>query len=328
MARHIKDYQFTGAPDILFNSLNQYLHSEGYEYEELDGESVFKKGQGWLTSPTLFKFSFSGNVVRMETWMKYALIPGVFVGEIGLTGMVGAAVKGPWKKRIDQIERIIYSAQQSIGNNNPPSHPTQNNNTYYAPSTANTGASVGNPQPSNIAVCPSCKTRVEGDLKFCTNCGQVIPSLQEQSCQNTNQPMQGYQGNQQPNNQVNNVLPQGQFVSKREFIEKYASPSVKRDIKSAAITAYVCAGLTALVSIFLNPFGVIDALILAGLALGMHLGKSKICSILILIFSFVELILGIVSTGTPSGLLWVIAGIAGVVAFSKIDKQYKQFINQ
>ncbi len=60
----------------------------------------------------------------------------------------------------------------------------------------------------------------------------------------------------------------------------------------------------------------------------MHLGRSKVCAILILILSAIEMIVGIALTGTPSSYLWLIAGIANVVTFSKVDKQYKQFLNR
>lgn len=76
----------------------------------------------------------------------------------------------------------------------------------------------------------------------------------------------------------------------------------------------------------MNPVGIIDALVLAGLALGMHLAKSKVCAILILILSVVEVVASIMYGAFP--FWWLIAGISAVVTFSKIDKQYKQFLNR
>ena len=54
-------------------------------------------------------------MVRMETWMKYAFFPGVYVGELGVTGFVGSAMKGPQKKRISYLENVLSSmAAQTI----------------------------------------------------------------------------------------------------------------------------------------------------------------------------------------------------------------------
>ncbi len=109
MAREIREYGINVNPEYLFGAIRDYLvNVENYEYIEYENENVFKRGLGMMSGPTFFKFMFSPGVVRMETWMKYSLLPGVYVGEIGTTGFVGAATKGPWKKRIDTIESIIF----------------------------------------------------------------------------------------------------------------------------------------------------------------------------------------------------------------------------
>lgn len=104
MARYIKEYQINTEPQVIHSAISQYLQSEGYEYINYDGENVFKKGNGWFTPPKFFKFSYFGNTLRMETWMKYVFFPGVFAGEFGLTGFVGWAVKGKWKNTVANIE--------------------------------------------------------------------------------------------------------------------------------------------------------------------------------------------------------------------------------
>ncbi len=110
MARHIVTYP-SPDPIALINAIGNYLTAtEGYEYVMYKNESVFKKGDGWVSGPTFFKFTPIQGGVCMETWMKYAILPGVFVGEIELKGMVGAAVKGPWKRRIACIESIVAQA--------------------------------------------------------------------------------------------------------------------------------------------------------------------------------------------------------------------------
>ena len=81
-----------------------------------------------------------------------------------------------------------------------------------------------------------------------------------------------------------------------------------------------------IVSCLFNPFGIIDALILAAFALGMHLAKSKICAILILILSIVEVLLSLASGSFP--FWWLIAGVSAVITFNKIDKQYKAFLKR
>lgn len=113
--------------------------------------------------------------------------------------------------------------------------------------------------------------------------------------------------------------------SRKDFIEKYAEPSLKKNITSIAILCYVCAGVTFVASCLSNPWGIIDALVLAAFALGMHLAKSRACAISILILSIVEVVLSLAAAGSFP-FWWLVAGISAVVTFAKIERQYKEFI--
>lgn len=107
MARYVRDFPLNGTPEQMYETVRQYLMSEGYVETQVKGENVLKKGDGWVSGPTCFKFSFYPSFMRMETWMMYAVLPGVFAGEIGTEGFVGCAVKGPWKNRIAHIEGML-----------------------------------------------------------------------------------------------------------------------------------------------------------------------------------------------------------------------------
>ena len=108
MARYIAQYQFDGRfTDIVFNEIKAFLEYEGFEYTEYKGEYVFQRGEGWITSPTFVKIGFNGNLMQLETWLKYAIFPDVFVGEIGLDSFIGFAVKKKMKKAVATIPAIL-----------------------------------------------------------------------------------------------------------------------------------------------------------------------------------------------------------------------------
>lgn len=108
MARYIAQFRFDGRyTDMAFNEIKSFLEFEGFEYTEYKGEYVFQRGQGWLVSPTFVKIGFNGNLMQFETWLKYAILPGVFLGEFGLEGFVGSAVKGKMKKVVATIPAIM-----------------------------------------------------------------------------------------------------------------------------------------------------------------------------------------------------------------------------
>lgn len=337
MARYIKDFQINVDPQTIHATINQYLQREGYEYIQYDGENVFKKGSGIMSNPTFFKVSYSGNMVRMETWMKYALLPGVYVGELGVKGFVGGAVKGPWKKRISYIENILsnFSPQSTTYphasaenmDKSFDSNETQllNDNDRFEETCI---MNEDNAKPP-VVFCTACGTQMPEGTTFCSVCGQkrINSNVHGAVPQSTMPNQQVFSQMSSFNNFDSTPLPPaGTPVSRKEFINKYAQPSLRKNITSIAILCYVCAGLTFIVSCLLNPFGIIDALALGGLALGMHLAKSKVCAILILVLSIIEVIMSLIVGMFP--VWWLVAGILAVVTFSKIDKQYKQFLNR
>ena len=103
MARHIQDFRLQENPDQSFAAIHQYMLSSGYEYRNYEGEMVFKKGKGWFMAPTFVKVTYGPDRVRLEAWIKYAILPGVYAGELGREGFVGCAAKGPLKKAFDWI---------------------------------------------------------------------------------------------------------------------------------------------------------------------------------------------------------------------------------
>ena len=185
-----------------------------------------------------------------------------------------------------------------------------------------------NVQVADVYYCKSCGTQMPANTMFCSVCGQKRDSVI--AAQPANTPVEQTQQPQTVSpfdaQATASYPPAGVYVARKEFIEKYAQPSLRKNIKSIAILCYVCAGLTFLMSIAVNPYGIIDALVLLGFALGMHLAKSKVCAILILVLSIIEVILSLMVGAFP--FWWLIAGISAVVTFNKIEKQYKEFLKR
>ena len=336
MARFVEDFQINADFSAVHAAIDQYLQSEGYEYTQYDNENVFKKGKGIACGPSFFKFTYFPGMVRMETWMKYALLPGVYVGEIDVDSSLGAAVKGPWKERIRVVENILanFSMQTAAC----PPNPAQNPDVAFGNPTAQIFPDTGSAETMQImeavaaessasVFCTNCGAKMTEDIALCPICGQRRPEQSVQGAFSQN-PVPAQQDFSQGNPYAyaeGPAFPAGYQVSRKEFIEKYTQNSLRKDITGVAILCYVCAGINLISAFLLNPIGIIDSLLLAGLALGMHLAKSKVCAILILVLGIVEFVLSLIAGGFP--YLWLIAGITAVVTFSKIDKQYKQFLN-
>lgn len=315
MARYIKDFQVNADPQTVHYTMDQYLQQEGYEYISFDGENVFKKGDGFLTNPSFFKFSYTGNTVRMETWMKYAFLPGVYIGELGVDGFVGCAVKGTWKKRISYIENVLNSF--SIQNGNEPLQFVPNNINQYN-SAINSNGNFA--EATANAFCTNCGAPLNVNEAFCTKCGKKRSEANPQGAFNQGIGQNTFTANGMP------VNPTGKRISRKEFIDNYVQPSLKKNITNISYVCYFCAAVTFIMACIANPWGIIDAVALGGFALGMHLTKSRVFGILIFLLSVLEVILSINKGSAP--VLWVLAGISALVTFSRIEKQYKQFIGK
>ncbi len=207
--------------------------------------------------------------------------------------------------------------------------------------------------------CLGCSANVADDANFCTNCGSNQFAVEYGTAVPTQQTQQTYnmQPNQQPQNNVqsqqfnqqvaqqyqqpypnmgqqgfgNNQMPLSQDLTFKDFVEKFASEKHRKNIKTTIIFFYVCAALTAVLAIAVAamngifPAGIIDAVILAGLTLGLQKTKKKAFIIAILVLSIIEFIFGIVSSGTPSGFLWLVNSIFLLKTYKELNKEYQQF---
>ncbi|MBR6780774.1 MAG: zinc ribbon domain-containing protein [Clostridia bacterium] len=315
MARYVKDYCINVSFDVVFQAVQQYLVSEGYEYIHYEGENVFKKGKGVWNGPSFYKLVFANGMVHLEAWMKYALLPGVYVGELGTDGFVGALAKGPFKKRLEQIEIIIVQTG-GISMGQPMKAVTQ------------TSAQSSPMQPQNSAFCTNCGAALEKGSAFCTNCGTPVctmPSANGHQFAENNaygsQPFTVTQETGLP------TPPTNVLVDKKEYRSKYVR-SFNKDIRNIAILCYVCVVATVVASFVMNNlYGLIDAALLAAFSVGLHLGKNKVFAYLILALSVFECIVAYVTGGSIGPYWWLCAGIWAVTTFEKADKQYKQYKN-
>ena len=192
--------------------------------------------------------------------------------------------------------------------------------------------------------CTNCGAPLQPGMKFCNYCGTAVP---QQAAPVRNTPQQsapnnysygsqgGYNYGTQPaygqgaqggyNYGAQNAAPvrAAEPMTKRQYRKVCTEPKYRKSLKTNAIVMYVLAGLNLLLSIAANPMGLLDVAITLGLALGMHIGKSKGCAIGILVYGIVNIAILLITNGTFSGWLWLILAISSLRAFSVADKEYE-----
>ena len=86
MSRFIADYQ-SGKPDDFIKFVSEdFFAKEGFRQVNYKGETVWKKGVGFLTAPSFISFRYSQGNIHLEAWIKS-------FGEHGLDGFYGAVTK-------------------------------------------------------------------------------------------------------------------------------------------------------------------------------------------------------------------------------------------
>lgn len=119
MARYQNAMQTPGPAEFYASAISQYMFNEGFRLVDYKGFKVWKKGFGLLTAPQYFSIQYRENIIYLEAFLRYAILPGVYVGEMGINGFFGAIPKNLLKSRVNVVENYIISLWQNAYNNQP-----------------------------------------------------------------------------------------------------------------------------------------------------------------------------------------------------------------
>lgn len=111
MAREVIDMTTSKNAAEVDALVSTYMTDEGFRRTAYGQEEAWKKGHGFSMPQFLTARVADGNV-HIEAWLKYPILPGVYVGgELGMTGKMGFAMKKKLKDRVEHLEQILrYSS--------------------------------------------------------------------------------------------------------------------------------------------------------------------------------------------------------------------------
>lgn len=112
MARYSETFVIHGNQQLIEDSIHQYLEAEGYHIDLYKQQEVYRKGNGFVSGPSFVRIAYSEGYLILSAWIKFALLPGVFMGEMGITGFFGSLPKKKLKRRVDHIIEIIYATEE------------------------------------------------------------------------------------------------------------------------------------------------------------------------------------------------------------------------
>ena len=90
----------TASDDDARDIIGNILATQGYTLCQYKRQTVWKKGNGWLTAPRIFKIDKQCDQIIIESWIPFTLLPGVYIGESGLDTFFGIAIKMPMRRTL------------------------------------------------------------------------------------------------------------------------------------------------------------------------------------------------------------------------------------
>lgn len=107
MSRFRTQIQLNKPADFVDYIMQDFLGKELFNFRELKGEGVWQLGQGFLSCPQVIKYTYQNGLLTLEAWLRFALLPGVYIGEMGLTGFYGAALKSVLKNKVNNLLYLL-----------------------------------------------------------------------------------------------------------------------------------------------------------------------------------------------------------------------------
>lgn len=151
--------------------------------------------------------------------------------------------------------------------------------------------------------CGKCGSELENNALICPFCGQAVPDearIQEQ-----------YAGRQ---------------MTRKEFLELPAMKSCKSNINSCGIVLYVIVAINIVVQIVGGTYSFIDAVVLLLLGLGIHLGKSRVASILCLAYGAFNVLYLLYLTGRVTGWWILVIAIDAVIYTFRYHSAWGKYV--
>lgn len=106
MARYRNQLPTRHPPDQVHRHLANYLTSQGFRLVDPQ-QNVWQKGMGLMLGPQFVRYESHPGQLLLEAWIKFALLPGVYLGEMGIDGVFAFIPKKMLKGKVQEIERMV-----------------------------------------------------------------------------------------------------------------------------------------------------------------------------------------------------------------------------
>lgn len=108
MARYVASYQINRSDQYIEDVSKNYF-SKAYFYPiELNGERLWERTAGMGMGPLRMRFRHANGIIHLEAWASIALLPGIYVGQLGPEGAKFAKTREVLKKCIEELMITLF----------------------------------------------------------------------------------------------------------------------------------------------------------------------------------------------------------------------------
>lgn len=110
MSRYVNEFATNKSSEEIGAIISGFMASEGFGYKDYsDGQKVWQKGDGWVAAPQYIRVLTKPGSIKVEAWIRYAILPGVYAGEMNLQGFFAFAIKSMLKDRVTVLEQRLQA---------------------------------------------------------------------------------------------------------------------------------------------------------------------------------------------------------------------------
>lgn len=186
-------------------------------------------------------------------------------------------------------------------------------------------------------ICEKCGQWMDDGTTVCSKCGAVYNSENAQgagaTAAQTAQQSMAQTGNPtgQPMPTAANAYGESAGpvrqpgMTKKEFDKHTNIVNVKKQITGAAIGCYIIAGINLLLAFLVAFSNILDILLMLGMGLGIHLAKSRVCSIILTVYGVINVIVMTIANESLSGWWILVVGIYAIINTFKYQKAWAEY---
>lgn len=191
--------------------------------------------------------------------------------------------------------------------------------------------------------CTVCGAENQQDARFCVSCGN--PLFVESGNNINNGTVVLNQGNETPVQSqayiTNNVQPStyqaeynayvqsqnmySESLTKEEFFNRFLSSNTKSWIKAVWIICFITAGLNVVLLCMGNIISLVDIVFYIVMGILFKKKNDWRLSLIITCYSGLWSLVGLATTGTPSGIVALVGGVMSTKGLKKADKAYEEY---